>query len=215
MLKYLLMLCIATTFLWANEGASKTKTLFTMEKSEYKYGIFRTFEDFCANNPDAAVDNVFLEPDEESYKIFHLVYEKGSKIKKWRRIKQGNVWGYCDEKKLYINNGGSYCEINRVNDTLSWFLSVSKKKEVIGMNASGTHGAQYGHSASVSKEVEEVVLLKHSNGKSKNLTVKLLKEFMRETPSLAREYNSLSGSKQRSKLKSYFLTCMRELGYRN
>ena len=100
-------------------------------------GAYKNFTDFRNNNPRLAVQ--IEEKNGES--VLLIEGKKG----KFRRAKPDDrIWGFCDGKNMYINQFGTFYQLNKMGENAFEFYGVDYDKKMsntaIGAGAFGAIG---------------------------------------------------------------------------
>ncbi len=86
-------------------------------------GAYKNFTDFRNNNP--RIPAQIEEKDGES--VLLIEGKKG----KFRRVKADDrIWGFCDGKNMYINQFGTFYQLNKVGENSYQFYGVDYDKKM-------------------------------------------------------------------------------------
>ncbi len=114
-------------------------------------GAYRNYTDFRNNHPRVQAR---IEV-EKGASVLLIEGKKG----KFRKVKPDDrIWGFCDGKKLYINQFGTFYPLEKMPNNTFWFHGVDYDKKLtnaaVGAGAFGAIGAIIGANATKSGDYE-------------------------------------------------------------
>ena len=169
-------------------------------------GIYLNFSQFTSNHPtpfsymatDKNPKNHSTIADYMSQRNIFLIDSLGNTTK----IKTSSIWGYCFHCSIYVNVGGIFYLLPRINTLAllpekipeAWF---SKKVE----QHEETNEGEYGYFQTY-ENIEVVVDMR--DGNIHRFEPEVLVNLIEPDSTLANEYSSLSARKQKKRKLQYF-----------
>jgi hypothetical protein len=153
-------------------------------------GVYRDFEQYQNSKP--ALPDTFSVKEIETkaitgssyYKIFKLDNQTGREIR-WNRLRNGKIWLYITDEKLYINYLG-YISLVNYNGSIGYFKTVIESVDVDG-------GGEVSYS-------EVLAIVDFENGKTSVLTSRKLKKILKKSPVIYSEYKNSKNRYSKSEL---------------
>jgi hypothetical protein len=195
MIRFYITLCI---FLVITISAQKDSVLAKIDSSFTK-GIYLKYSDFRCNRP-IPVDSITCKKNNEATDIYtklknnnHITYTKNGKAVK---IPVGAIWGYMENKKLYVYFEGKFEPVNYPGAICNfWALTYHKEPHLTFNSYKGVM---------VNKAFQPFIMSFY-NGKIAYASYDELCKLLKPDAVLYEEYKSLDKEKRSEQLKQYII----------
>lgn len=168
-----------------------------------KPGIYLTFGDFKANNP-IPFDSISFKDDNKTDNVLTKL-KKNTSINYIKNGKAGRnnsafIWGFTDDKKLYVNFNSAFNKASYVGSICTFFSYTNKTYDTRPMynpkfpTSQGSYGTQ---------KTLTLFIMDREDGIATECTPKKLSKLLKKDDALYKEYDALDKNKKHTLMEGF------------
>ncbi|MBA3679936.1 MAG: hypothetical protein H0W73_01920 [Bacteroidetes bacterium] len=187
---FLYLFLLLTSFIFGQKDSLSSSNIL-------KPGIYLTFGDFKANKP-LPFDSISFKDDNKTDNILAKLKKNTSvnyiKNGKAGRINSSFIWGFTDDKKLYVNFNSTFNKASYVGSICTFFSYITKMQDT----RPGSRDAKF-----QSYKAFALFIMNFEDGIAVEATPKKLSKLLKKDPLLFQEYDALDKDKKHNLMEGF------------